>query len=332
MAIDKRIIGKLDAFFKMGNFTDIVSTLPKVQTPMTDLLFPESKRKTVASPYINARDIQDETGAVPVVVRGAKSYSIDGGKQKLHNIEVQPFALNRLISGAELNSLIGMGDVESIEAKITDVIRNLRDRTVRSTEILSCMSLSGKILYPIAVEGGAMDTYSVELGDLKTIAASSLSDASKSGTLQAALEAQYIAQQETGSAQDVRFLAGTDAYATIMNIVSNTQNGVPVQWTDYGCMLFGKYKIMPVSGTYALPGKTGATPIIESKSIQTIDLTNTGMLFYAALDELDARLRPLPFYATYREEYDPSAIKVMSSSKPLPAFAVTKSVLKKYVA
>lgn len=331
MPLDKRITGRLDAFFNLKNFTEVVEALPKVQTPMADLLFPESKRKTVASPYIDAKDIEDETGAVPVVVRGAKSYSIDGGRRKLSKIEVQPFSLNRMISAAELNSLIAMGDVDGVEAKITEAIRELRNKTVRSTEVLICMSLSGKIAYPIAVEGGAMDTYEVELGTLKSIDSSSLTSTSKLGTLQAALEAQYFAQQKTGASHDVRFLAGSDAYATIMNIISNANSAVPVQWTDYGCILFGKYKIMLVSGTYALPGKTEATPIVDSKKIQTIDLSNTGTLFYAALDELDAYLRPVPFFATYSKEDDPSAIKVRSESKPLPAFAVTKSVLKQYV-
>ncbi|MEL3903503.1 MAG: major capsid protein [Treponemataceae bacterium] len=332
MPLDKRITGRLDAFFNLKNFTDIVTSLPKVQAPMTELLFPVSKRKTVTSPYISAKDIEDETGAVPAVARGSKSYSVDGGKKRLDHIEVQPFSLNRHISGAELNSLIAMGDVDGIDAKIAEVIENLRERTIRSTEILACMSLSGKIAYPIAVEGGVTDTYTVELGTPKSIAASSLTTASKIGDLQTALENQFFAQQATGASSDVRFLAGSDVYAMIVNIISSATGNVPVQWTDFGCTLFGKYKIMPVSGTYALPGKTSATPIVDSKSIQSIDLTNTGKLFYAALDELDARLRPLPFFATYSEERDPSAIKVMSSSKPLPAFAVTKSVIKKYVA
>lgn len=332
MPLDGRISGRLDAFFNLKNFVDVVESLAKPQTPMTDLLFPVSKRKTVTSPYVSARDIEDETGAVPVVARGSKSYSVDGGKQKLSNIEVQPFSLNRLISGAELNSLIAMGDVDGIDAKITEAIENLRDRTVRSTEILVCMSLSGKIAYPIAVEGGASDTYMVELGTLKSIASSSLTDTSKIGDLQTALEKQFFAQQATGAANDIRFLAGSDVYSMIINIISSATGNVPVQWTDYGCILFGKYKIMPVSGTYALPGKTDTKPIVDAKSIQTVDLTNTGKLFYAALDELDARLRPLPFFATYSEEKDLSAIKVRSSSKPLPAFAVTKSIIKKYIA
>lgn len=332
MPLDKRITGRLDTFFNLKNFTDVVTSLPKPQSPMTELLFPVSKRKTVTSPFIASKDIEDETGAVPVIVRGSKSYSVDGEKKTLNMIEVQPFSLNKLVSGAELNTLMAMGDFDNIDAKIAEVIENLRDRTIRSTEILVCQSLSGKIFYPASVEGGTAETYEVKLGEPKKADGSTLTAGSSIGDLQVELEKQFVAQQETGFATDVRFFTGSEVYSTIVNIISKATGAVPVQWTDYGCVLFGKYKIMPFSGTYALPGKTQATAIVEAKSIQTVDLTNTGKLFYAALDELDAKLRPLPFFATYTEEKDPSGIKVLSSSKPLPAFAVTKTVIKKYVA
>ena len=86
------------------------------------------------------------------------------------------------------------------------------------------------------------------------------------------------------------------------------------------------------SGTYKLPGSDTITEVIEAKSMQTVDLANTGKLFYAALDEFDARMQPLPFFATYEYQNDPSRVKIISSSKPLPAFAVSKSTIKKYLA
>lgn len=332
MPLNQNVKGKIDAFFSLKNFTDVITGLPKPQTPITDLLFPQGVRKLKTSPYIAVQDIENETGAVPVVIRGSKSYSVDGGTKSANLIEVQPLSMNRVISAAELNTLIAMGDVDGISEKLTETVENLRDRTAVSTELLVCQSLSGKISYPAAVEGGALDTYEVELGTVKSLSPSTLTGASKLSDVQAALEAQFFAQQQTGASSDVRLLTGTDVYSVIIEILSNATGNVPVQYTDYGLILFGKYKLMPLTGSYKLPGKSDATAVIDSKSIQSIDLANTGKLFYAALDELDAKLQPLPFFASYEELRDPSGIKVMSSSKPLPAFAVKKSTIKKYVA
>jgi hypothetical protein len=98
----------------------------------------------------------------------------------------------------------------------------------------------------------------------------------------------------------------------------------PVIWTDTGLTLFGKYKIMTMGMTYILPGTTAAVPVIPAGYIQTVDITNAGKLFYAALDDLDANLAPLPFYAKPIKSDDPSGYKFVSESKPLPAPAISK--------
>lgn len=333
MSINTTLQGRLNTFFNLKNFADVISTLPKPQTPMTDLLFGQGKRKQKTSPYIAIQDIQNETGAVPVILRGSKSYGVDSGKKSIGMIEVQPLSMNKFISGAELNNLIAVGETDSINAKLTEVIENLRDRTAVSTEILVCQSLSGKISYPASIEGASYETYTVEIGKPKALAATDIGASGKTiADLQKALEAQFIAQQSTGSSSDVRYLVGSDVYAKIVELVISAKGVIPVQWTDTGLTLFGKYKLMPLSTTYALPGSDTAQSIIDSKSIQTVDLSNTGKLFYAALDELDAKLQPLPFFASYEHSQDPSGIKVFSSSKPLPAFAVGKTVLQQYLA
>lgn len=332
MPLHASMTGALSAFFAVRNFTDVITSLPKPVTPMTDLLFPKNKRKQLTSPYIAVADVQEETGAVPVVVRGTQSFSVDGDKRSLGLVEVMPLSMNRVLLASELNNLVAMGMSEGVNAKLTEICENLRDRTSTSTEILVCQALSGNIAYPAHTEGGGSDTYQVELGKLKSLSASSLSSDSDIGALQKALEAQYIEQQLTGASSDVRFLAGVDAYALVVALATKNAGAVPIQWTDYGCILFGKYKIQAVSGTYKTPGSSEITEVIEAKSMQTVDLANAGKLFYAALDEFDARVQPLPFFATYEYQSDPSRVKVISSSKPLPAFAVSKSTVKKYLA
>ena len=151
--------------------------------------------------------------------------------------------------------------------------------------------------------------------------------------LQQNLEQQFLEQRKTGCTTDVRYLVGTDVYSAIIGMIANTTSpNIPVQWTDYGCVLFGKYKLMPMSATYALPGKNTLTDVVDSKSIQTIDIANAGTLFYLALDDFDAGLKPLPFFAKNVKSQDPSGYKIIGMSKPLPALAVSKTVIRKYLA
>ena len=61
-------------------------------------------------------------------------------------------------------------------------------------------------------------------------------------------------------------------------------------------------------------------------------LANPGTLFYLALDDFDAGLKALPFFAKQVKSDDPSGYKIIGMSKPLPAVAVSKTVDRKYLA
>jgi hypothetical protein len=88
--------------------------------------------------------------------------------------------------------------------------------------------------------------------------------------------------------------------------------------------LFGKYKIHAQGLTYQLPGSKGIRKVLEDNQVQTLDKSRTGTLFFAALDDLDANLAALPFYAKPVETKDPDGVKIVASSKPLPAPALSK--------
>jgi hypothetical protein len=98
----------------------------------------------------------------------------------------------------------------------------------------------------------------------------------------------------------------------------------PVVWLPDGMILFGKYKIQTQGLTYALPGKTKVFRALPENQVLILDRSRTGKLFFAALDDLDANLAALPFYAKPVESKDPDGVKIVASSKPLPAPALAK--------
>ena len=76
--------------------------------------------------------------------------------------------------------------------------------------------------------------------------------------------------------------------------------------------------------TYTLPGSNSPVDVIGANKMRIVDLANPGKLIYAALDDLDANLAPMPFYCKPQEMKDPDGIKLIASSKPLPAFAMKR--------
>jgi len=317
------VSGTLRPFFTQDAIASSVTTMPKPQTPLTDLLFPVAKRKQKTSPFVAEGDVEDVVGSVPVIRRGGASFSVDGKSTGIKLIEVQPISLNRFATGKELNDLIALGTTTDVQAYVNEVLEYLRDKTSQATEILVRQSLSGKIEYPMATAGSMVERYTVNYGAIKTLADVTIA-ADDLAKLQIKLEKLYQAQLSTGASGDIRFLAGDAVYEKIVSIIIAAGSIAPVVWTDYGLILFGKYKIMTMGMTYVLPGTTTAVSVIPTNYIQTVDITNAGQLFYAALDDLDAKLAPLPFYAKPVKIDDPSGYKIISESKPLPAPAISK--------
>lgn len=312
----------LGKYFSQKNIADIVSTLPKPATPMKDLFF-SGRQKQKSSAFISVEDIQRVTGSIPLVKRGSRSYSLDDASSVRKLIEVDGFVLSKFISAADLNTLISSGDRQSITAWLNETIEYLRDRVSESTETLVSQALSGKIQYPIATDGTITGTEEIDLGSPHVITAASL----KKGDiaqLRNWLENRLTEHRKKAGAasQPVNFV-GTDVYSGIVDIMTQKDN-LPIVWTETGMKLFGKYDVRPLDTTYTLPGSNNATPILAASESRIIDLANPGDLFYLALDDLDAKLAAIPFYAKPINSEDPSGMKVVGCSKPLPAFAMKK--------
>lgn len=326
-----RLNSILTAYFTQKNIQDVVLKSPKPHSPIRDLLFPVSATRQKASPFIAKSEVQNATGAIPIVKRGVASYPVNAGEVETDLIQPEGFRPSVFVSAVEMNDNRAMQDPLTLNAMLTEKVEMLRDRVTVSTEILCAQALSGTIKYP-AVSSGADTEYTVQLGTPKKMADTDIKGKAFA-VLQANLEQQFLEQVKTGAATDVCFLAGTEAYAEIVKIIAATSSpNLPVRWEGAGVVLHGKYKILPISATYALPGKSDATAVIDPKTIKTIDLANAGKLFYLALDDFDARLAPMPFFAKYVKADDPSGYKIIAMSKPLPALAVSKTVDRKYLA
>jgi hypothetical protein len=318
-----KLFGRLLAFFSQKAIADIVSELPKPQTPMMDFLFPPSARKQKQSPYISLEEIKAETGALPLIRRGSQSYPVDTTETTRTLLEVDPVSPSVFISAKDINDLIALGEAESIKAFIAEKIELLRDRISETIETMSRQSLSGKINYPYATADGIGGSCEIELGKPKIIKPVNLKDVDIPG-IQVWLEELYQAQAATGASGDIAFLMGGDLYSYLVNKFVAAKLSAPVVWHPDGMTLFGKYKIQAQGLTYQLPGSTETYRTLENNQVLALDKSRPGKLFFAALDDIDANLAALPFYAKPIEKKDPDGVKIVASSKPLPAPALAK--------
>ncbi len=315
----------LNKYFAKEKIADIVASLPAPDMTLTNMLFPVEKRIQKTSPFISIEDIEAETGAVPLVTRGSQSLSVDDVSKTTKIIEVDPISISKFVHARDINDLMAYGEATTIDAYIAEKIQYLRDRVSSTTETLVRQALSGKIEYPYATASGTSGKCEITLGTPKTIATTSLLATAKLGVLQRWLES--LLQQHminTGSMGKPVFFMGSAVYDRVVEIVVSAGSIAPAKWTDEGVILFGKYDIRAIAMTYVLPGSTTVHDVIASNKVRIIDLSNIGKLMYAALDDLDANLAPLPFYAKPIYKQDPDGVKIVGESKPLPAFNMAK--------
>ena len=319
--------GTFSKCFTQESVADIVSNLPKPTTPLMDLLFPANRRVQKASPFVSVADIKGVTGAVPLVRRDGRSVPIDPTKSTNMLVEVDPIKVSRFLSGKDVNDLISFGQAQSIQATVEENIGYCRDKISETTEVLCRQALTGKIAYPYATEDGQGGTCEIELGKPQTLTAATLKTNSTLAEIQGLFEKALTEYQaKVGTAGKPVFMLGATVYSNLISALSALNGGFNAfaKWTDTGLVLLGRYEIMSMALTFVLPGDKTVYSVVADNQIKIIDLANPGKLFYAALDDLEANLAPLPFFAKTWEEKDPSGVKIVGESKPLPAIAMSR--------
>lgn len=320
-----RNFGTFSRYFSQQRIADIVGGLPKPDTQLTDLLFPPERRVQKASPYITARDIKQATGAIPLVRRDGRSVPIDATESVNSLIEVDPFKPSLFVSAKDINDMIAAGESTSVETQLAQWIQELRDSVSASTEILVRQAMSGKISYPYSTINGAGGVCEITLGTPHTLKSASLSASSTLVDVQKMFESALAEHSnKTGATGRPVFLMGYAAYAALVNVLIKMGSSAPVVWNTNGLTLLGKYSIQTAALTYQLPGDKTVHKIIADNSVRIYDQANPGKLIYAALDDLDANLAPLPFYAKPVEVNDPDGVKLIGASKPFPALAMSR--------
>lgn len=320
----------LRKYFTPASVARTLAVLPPLKTPVMDLIYPESSRQNHPLPVIGVDEISRSVKNVPVVKRGAPAVSIDGGTEAISYIEPQPVDVSTFVDGVTLNNLkllLANGNEKGIQQYVDNRIDLLRKASRKTAEAISAQSLTGTISYPMKTSGG-YDTYTISFGStLEFVPAKlwSAVDATLEEILMDLININtLITQQGVGS--EIVYLAGKTAFVKLAaKIIGLSDSGTVSAKITENAIQIASFTIRLFNGTYEDPSTGTVYDVVPANKICAVAIDAPFAFYYCALDDIDAGLLPMPFYASPEKKKNPSGIEIVGKSKPLPV-PVTKAI------
>lgn len=313
--------------------TGNVARLTELRTPVESVIFDNvfTNRISRATDEISLAEITRVTKARPVISRGGHAIPLDMKSAASTRIEPLSIRLSDFLTGAQLNSLrhlYGTGG-ENAEALVTAEIDRIVMDLMRTTELtrnaLCAQALKGKIDFMMD-SNGMTERYVIDFGTTQSLSLTTLLDDESATlvTLMNALRKMKKKITDAGYAGSPVILAGPNAWSTIANLVMATRSeGRMGAAIDGAVISFMGYKIYLADETYNdkdVSGKDIVKDAIDTNSLCMV-IPSLAELDYCAIDDLQGALQATPFFSKPVQIEDPSGIKIISESKPMPLIA-----------
>lgn len=295
-----------------------LQSLPVIKTPVMDIIFDD--RPQHGLPFLGADDVAQQAMPLPVIRRGGPSISAVSESGFVAMYEPMPIRTHKFVTGADLSNLQMLhGDGQSAwAAQKTEVLRRAIRRT---TEALCALSLSGAVSWPMALENGGFEAYEIEYGVPVSVDPEKLWSAEgvKLGDVFELLSDMQEALQDNGYGGTVEVWAGRAAYRALFAIAEATTSTakMQVEITEAGINV-GGFLVKRRSERYRNPQTKAMVPVVADEHVKMIATDAGHKLPYCALDDLDAKLQPMPFFVKPILKDDPSGYKLIAESKPFP--------------
>lgn len=318
---------KLKGLFTPQALAMHLKALGEVKSTVMDACFPQRLQR--ASALIGVSELLRIVKAIPVVSRGGMSLPIDAGSISAQMIEPLPVKPSHDITGQALNDLrIILGEQASLEVWARGIIDFLRGTCRETTEAIACQALTGKIEWPVKLDGGDWDSYVVDFGATNTQAPAKAwnADGVKLADVRKHLVAMAQANKQAGYGGKVEFMAGSDAFTALYALAEAFSSTAKMKVEINGDTInVGGYLVHSMDEQYADPKTGSMVPKVAANKVVGYSTGAPGAVFYAALDDLDAKLKPLPFFPKPVKLPEGNGFKIIGQSKPLPARA-SKSI------
>jgi len=294
---------------------------PPLKTAVMDTVFTEREQMDLA--VVGSDYIEEVVDTLPLVLRNSPAIPISAqaGQMKWYEpLPIRPFVF---VSASELNNLklIGLSGLERWAARKQELMRKVIRKT---TEALACVAKNGNFVFPVKLESGAWDSYTVSYGTPDDITPGAL--LTSSSTVREVYDIiieMEEAIEDNGWGGDNIIWAGKDAFGVVMDIAENfkstakVRGNIMIRISDHGVDV-GGYLIKRMTERWKNPQTGVMTRKVGDKQFEMIDLSAGHKMPYCALDDLDANLQPLPMFIKSDKSINPSGYYLYGESKPFP--------------
>ncbi|MDA8413021.1 MAG: major capsid protein [Desulfobacteraceae bacterium] len=304
---------------------------PMFPTRVMDTVF--TRRPQQPGPLIGSDIIKQSVKAMPLGRRGSRSITIGGAAGQTEFYEPYPIHPDISVTGADLNNLrmfMQQGNSQELLKVWAQSKTEILRQTVRNTaEAMCATTLSGKLQWPVQIEGGGFETYEVDYGAPQTLAPGEFKYWDDPATKVADILNMFILIQvlfqRSGIGGRMAFWAGKDAFLTLFTLASRiltstkllVEAGVSMQLGENFVMI-GNNKIELAAEEYWNPQTAAFVPIVPVDTFQAIALDAGHQMPYASIDDLDGGLQAMPFFIKPLKTDNPSGYSLIAESKPLP--------------
>lgn len=311
---------QLKGIFAPQAVAQYLKALPPIKTSIMDSCFPGRTQKPFA--MVGISDLLDIVGTVPVIRRGGMSTPVSAGSVNIEMIEPLPVKPSKDITGQDLNNLrMILGDKASIDTWARDVTEHLRNTCRLTTEGIAATALTGTITWPVRLDGGGWENYVVAFGSTLSVTPGVLFDAeaAKVTDVYNVLSDMETEIQDGGYGGNIEYLAGKSAYIAILSLVENFKSTAKMRVVmEDGVIDVGGYKIRKMSERYKNPQTGTMVPKVADNKICAYATDAPASVIYCALDDIDAKLQPYPFFPKPTALPEGNGYRIIGQSKPLP--------------
>ena len=289
-----------------------------------DLFF--KNRPTHPLPLIGLADLKQVTRTVPLVRRDGTPVSLEGDEFEAQFIAPLPIKVKVNVSASELNDLRAMlQQPQAVEPWRRNKLEQIRQTAPNTTEGLCTVVLNtGKVSWPVALEGGRSETYEVDYGAPQShTPAAKLTAASKPSAVYALLRAMEQMIRQAGMGGKVEFIAGTGVAAVLLDIADASRTTVqanPIRM-DLGSarISIGNYAVHFMDEMYPSPVSGEWVPKVDAKTLIGVAADQPGTIYYCAIDSISANNAAVPLHVVPVARDDDTGITLIGQTKPLPA-------------
>jgi hypothetical protein len=273
-------------------------------------------------PVIGAQEVMGNSRVLPVVRRGAAGTPLITDNLNVNYLEPMPIKPTVVLTGVELNNLQLLSNVSLSQwaARKTDEMRRAVRRT---TEALCAQSIRGVIAHPMKTDGGGDATYQVDYGSTHNYTPATLWSAAAAGAkdIYEVLLGMRAEIRKDGWGGRLKIWAGTKAYLALLKLLDTATpaDKIGLRMAETGGILVGgEFRVELLDDAYEDPLTKTMSSVIDPLQVVMIALDGGHRLFYAALDDLDSNLLPMPLFIKATSSED-GTMRLRGESKPLPA-------------